>query len=302
MLELEKRGIDFFRLNAEDLTSSTVRYFPASGKNKFNLRICGRELSLSRINAAYFRRPGRPVASTNIESGHREYCESEWISLLKSLSSVLHYQWLNSPQAIDAAENKPLQIFLAAQMGFNIPETIVTNDVASAQELLDSGKTIAKPLRNALVKTGDQESVIFTTSVNAIDQRSISSIHAAPIIFQRQIEKEFDVRVTVVGNNVFAVAIYSQENVDTMVDWRNGENLTLKHLAIDLPDDVRELCIGLVNRLHLRFGAIDLIKDRRGKYWFLEINPNGQWAWIENRTGAPIASAIVDELIRIATT
>ena len=58
--------------------------------------------------------------------------------------------------------------------------------------------------------------------------------------------------------------------------------------------------VALVDELNLRFGAIDLIRDVNGEYWFLECNPNGQWAWIENRTGLPISAAIVDELEGIA--
>jgi len=94
----------------------------------------------------------------------------------------------------------------------------------------------------------------------------------------------------------FATAIWSQEKGDTEVDWRKGSHPDLEHEAISLPDEVAEQCRELVRRMNLRYGAIDLVCDRDGKLWFLEINPNGQWAWIENQTGYPIATAIVDEL------
>ncbi|MNZ28723.1 hypothetical protein D3C78_459550 [compost metagenome] len=57
-----------------------------------------------------------------------------------------------------------------------------------------------------------------------------------------------------------------------------------------------------MRRLNLRYGAIDFVCDPQGNLWFLEINPNGQWAWIENLTGYPIAEAIVDELEAICCT
>jgi glutathione synthase/RimK-type ligase-like ATP-grasp enzyme len=106
--------------------------------------------------------------------------------------------------------------------------------------------------------------------------------------------------VTVVGQKTFVVAIHSQDTEETQIDWRKGSNISLEHTVIDLPDDVRSRCISLVERLGLRFGAIDLIRDRSGDFWFLEINPNGQWAWIERRTGLPITAAIVDELEAIS--
>lgn len=84
------------------------------------------------------------------------------------------------------------------------------------------------------------------------------------------------------------------------MDWRQGSRLDLKHERIELPREIEEKCFALMKCLNLRYGAIDLVCDRKGKLWFLEINPNGQWAWIENLTGYPIAAAIVDELEGIA--
>ena len=104
---------------------------------------------------------------------------------------------------------------------------------------------------------------------------------------------------TVVGNQLFAVAIHSQETEETEIDWRRGPNLQLRHEVIYLPDDVAEKCIRIIKVQSLRFGAIDLVRDPDGKIWFLECNPNGEWAWIETRTGLPIAAAITDELLRL---
>ncbi|MNY38950.1 RimK-like ATP-grasp domain protein [compost metagenome] len=103
-------------------------------------------------------------------------------------------------------------------------------------------------------------------------------------------------RVTVVGDRVFSAAIHSQADEDSTVDWRRGDSVNLRHEVISLPEPVAMRCVELVRRLGLRYGAIDLVEDPEGRFWFLECNPNGQWAWIENRTGLPIAAAIVDQL------
>jgi glutathione synthase/RimK-type ligase-like ATP-grasp enzyme len=120
------------------------------------------------------------------------------------------------------------------------------------------------------------------------------------MILQREITKRADVRVTVVGDRVFAAAISSQGSPETEVDWRRGGSGDLPYQAITLPDSLSALCVQLVNSLDLRFGAIDLVWDEDGVFWFLEVNPNGQWAWIETRTGHPITAAIVDALERIS--
>lgn len=297
VLELERRGIDFYRLNSECLPQALLRITPDAEGGQFEIQFPNETIPLMSIGSAYFRRPGLPIALDEIECpSDRQYCESEWSGVLKFLYSVLDQRWLNSPAAIDAAENKPLQLCIASGLGFRVPETRITNDVASVQQLLQAGPIVAKPLRTALVNFNDEERVIFTNSVTRADELEGQAVRAAPIIFQRQIEKELDIRVTVVGTKVFSVAIHSQVGDETRIDWRKGSNVALDHTVLTLPPPLEELCIALLKRLGLRFGAIDLVKDVNGQYWFLEINPNGQWAWIENRTGLPIASAIVDEL------
>ena len=110
--------------------------------------------------------------------------------------------------------------------------------------------------------------------------------------FQSKIEKRCDVRATFVGEKCYAVAIDSQSLEDTCVDWRKGEHV-LRHTPIELPYDIRTKCLHMLAKLGLNFGAIDFVIDEQGNYVFLEINPNGQWAWIEHMTGLPISKEIV---------
>jgi glutathione synthase/RimK-type ligase-like ATP-grasp enzyme len=147
-----------------------------------------------------------------------------------------------------------------------------------------------------LITSSSTEQVIYTTRLPEIAGADTEA--AAPGIYQTEIAKQRDLRVTIVGERVFAVAIDSQSRSETATDWRRGSVPDLAHELIELPADIQALCVRLV-QLDLRFGAIDLVLDAEGRHWFLECNPNGQWAWIENRTGAPISSAIVDETERI---
>jgi glutathione synthase/RimK-type ligase-like ATP-grasp enzyme len=133
--------------------------------------------------------------------------------------------------------------------------------------------------------------VIFTSLIDEFPSNP-DEIESNPNFLQNQIAKKGDVRVTMVGNTAFAVLIHSQDYENTRIDWRKGETL-LKHSRITLPKELTEKCVTLLHRLNLRFGAIDLILDDSNDYVFLEINPNGQWAWIEKQTGYQISDEIV---------
>lgn len=297
--ELKRRKTPFFRLNTEDLSKArcTMAVFPRSA---WSLSFEGRILQGADISGAYFRRPAPPASNPAIfDAGEREYVDAEWGAFLKSLYTRLDGLWLNSPMDIFAAEDKPRQLMLASEIGFNVPQAQITNDIDSVREVAKAGAMIGKPLRQALIN-GDQERVIFTTRLENLSNSDEEAIALAPLIAQTEIKKQYDVRVTVVGRQIFSTAIKSQEHEETTVDWRQGSRPDLKHECIELSSEVEEQCLALMKCLNLRYGAIDLVCDQQGKLWFLEINPNGQWAWIENLTGHPIAAAIVDELEEIA--
>lgn len=297
--ELKRRQRPFFRLNSEELSGArcTMKAYP---KEAWSLSFEGETLKGADIKAAYFRRPALPACNDSvIENGEREYVEAEWGAFLKSLYARLEGLWLNAPIDIFTAEDKPRQLMLASEIGFNIPKTMITNDITSVREVVQAGLVVGKPLRQALIG-GDPERVIFTTALKSLHDSDEDSIALAPFIAQSEIKKNYDIRVTVVGHQLFATAILSQEQEETMVDWRQGSRPDIKHERIDLPCDIEAKCFALMKRLNLRYGAIDLVCDQKGELWFLEINPNGQWAWIENLTGYPIAAAIVDELEGIA--
>lgn len=293
--ELRRRGEPHMRLNTEMLPQAlcTMAGHP---RDAWSISLGGETVRGSQISAAYFRRPGAPSVSDQVEdTGERAYIEAEWSSFLKSLYSRLEGRWLNSPAKIFMAEDKPMQLLLAHEIGFHVPQALITNDISSARVITEGGQAIGKPLRQAVL-TGETERVIFTSRLGQIDDDQAEAIALTPFIVQTEVLKQYDVRVTVVGERVFATAIWSQENPETETDWRQGSRPDLRHEKVVLPEHVQRKCIALVAGLGLRYGAIDLICDRSGKLWFLEINPNGQWAWIENLTGYPIASAIVDEL------
>lgn len=302
VLELRRRKLPFHRLNSERFSDAKVSFDPRRGEDAWLIEFDGTVIDFAAVYAAYFRRPGTPSVPKGVKQGAaRRYCEVEWGAALASALNSLGERWLNSPLAILAAENKPRQLSIACDLGFAVPDTLVTNDFRQVQCFLSEGAVVAKPLREALLEEDGKERVIFTSRLDELTGTDEASVAAAPVIYQREIRKRSDIRVTVIGDAVYAAEILSQEHDETKTDWRRGSRPDLSHRLHELPNNLHRKCIRLVQTLGLRFGAVDLVLDRNGNYWFLEVNPNGQWAWIENRIGLSLAQAIVDELERIAT-
>lgn len=299
VLELQRRGAPYLRLNTEDLPRAAAR-FGFESRDDWSLTFDQKRIEGSNVRAAYFRRPGAPEIDPDVrDDGERAYCAGEWSAMLKNLYDRLEPRWMSTPSAIMLAEDKPRQLLAARELGFRTPQTVVTNSIADAAEFLAGPPAIGKPLREAQID-GAQAKVIFTSRIERLAQREAQAFAAAPMILQREVPKKADIRVTVVGARVFATLIASQTSEETTVDWRRGGSTDLAHAAFDLPTAISDRCRTLVQRLGLGFGAIDLVWGQDDEFWFLEINPNGQWAWIETRTGQPIAAAIVDTLERIA--
>lgn len=293
VLEMRRRRLPLFRLNTEDLPEYEIEMVDGD-PSRLVLSGPSGDLSLREVAAAYYRRPGGLEGQG--ADGVAAYVAAEWSAILRSLWNALEDRWLNSPFAILRAEDKPRQLAVARGVGLRVPETLVTNSFDQARTFHADGPTVAKPLRHALIDDGEMGSVLFTSRVAELEKGDAEAVRRAPMILQREVAKHADVRVVVVDDRVFAARILSQVHEETVVDWRRGVRLDLEHERFELPGDVATACVAVTRELGVRFSAIDLIEDVGGNFWFLEANPNGQWAWIEQRTGAPLSDALVDAL------
>jgi len=297
--ELSDRKVPFYRFNTETLGSSVFVELDFTA-HIFFLKEPAKDIciDLTTVSAVYFRRPEIPVVNKGLSPGEINFVRAEYIFTLEGIYSVLHNaRWLNHVNDIRLAENKIYQLLVAQKLGFTIPQSIVTNLPQAALSFYNRNHQhcIIKPVKSGLVESEQEEGVIFTNPL-ILDEQSSARIKPCPVYLQQQVDKESDLRITVVGNKVFAAKIHSQESTDAMVDWRRSPQ-PLAHTEIQLPGEVEQKCIELTKKLSLNFGAIDMILDKDGNYFFLEINPNGQWAWIEKRIGLPISKTITDTLL-----
>lgn len=286
--KLNNRKVNYKRFNCEDLFLSP-----------FSIKFCDniQYSLLNEINyqSVWFRRTKLPEIE-NVSLEERLYILSETDSFFNNLFSILPAKWLSQPASVYNAENKLLQLKVAQQIGFVIPDTLITNSKMELKEFyeVNDQNIIIKPISQTRIQYKESPAFIFTSVVTKKIIDEIEKYDLTPCLFQKNISKEYEIRATVVNEEVFAAAVYSQDDNDTKIDWRKKK---LKFIETTLPLEINQLCILLLKKLNLKFGAIDLIKTPEGKFVFLEINPNGQWAWIENQTGLKISDAIINYLI-----
>lgn len=213
--------------------------------------------------------------------------------------------WINRPWLEDQVESKVVQSAHARRAGLAIPETLVTSDPAAASRFHREcgGEVVVKQLSEiSLIDDRNldrEEGVVygfFTESVSAEAlERGLDSIRFAPVLLQRRIAKTADVRVTVVGDRVFAHRIESQTSEVARTDFR--KDLALRHEAVEAPRPVADRLVAMVKSWGLHFAACDFVETPSGEFVFLEANVSGNWLWLEGPDAFPILDAVVDDLI-----
>lgn len=303
--KLRARGEQTLRFDWAEFPSraSLAVKWSSAGKQVL-LRIAGACIDLGSCKAGWYRRPGKPQVSGGIAPPIlHDYAEEECVRVLQDTCNALPIRWLpGTIAAIRRADNKQLQLDLASELGFEIPPTLITTDPSEFFEFYrcHDGQLIDKMPSTVLQgwqRTG-KEFMRFTQPVTTRDVGYASRLRHSPVLFQRNIAKKFELRITVVDDQVLAAEIHSQSTKRTQLDWRHYDWDHTPYRPHDLPDSVRARCLALTRRLGLRFGAIDMIVTPDGRYVFLEINPNGQWQWIEDESGLPISNALCDALAR----
>lgn len=239
-----------------------------------------------------------PARPDSMDPGIYEFCVRESRNAL--LGGVLGYdtRWMSRPEAIWKAEFKAFQLDSASKLGIEIPKTLISNVPNAIRGFFDTcnGQMIAKPVRSGHMVQNGIDHAVFTTKIDGSDLVSLDDAALSPTIFQELLPKKYDVRVTVVGRRIFAAAIDSQIDPDAVVDWRRTSNPKLPHQEIELPGTLQKQILELMCALDLQYGALDFVLTPDGRFLFLEINPNGQWLWLDDMLSLGITSAIAEWL------
>ncbi|MPZ66109.1 MAG: hypothetical protein GEU83_11545 [Pseudonocardiaceae bacterium] len=294
---LRSNAIPFLRLDAAQFPTEVTLTGEVGQHSRWRAALNG--VSLDDVETVYYRRPGRFAFDASIPLDVIGWCEGQarfgfW-GVLESLPAT----WINAPGSVHRAEYKPRQLAHATAAGLTVPPTLVTNDPQAVADFAarQPDGIVTKTLYSRMPRTedGGLSGVVYTSDVPPGRYRD-PSIAATAHLFQAKLVKTADLRVTVVGDDVFATEI----NNPGELDWRRSHD-NVEYRPCELPDTVVAGVHRLMRSLGLVFGALDFVLTDQG-HQFIEINPNGQWGWIEHLTGQPISRALATALKGTALT
>jgi glutathione synthase/RimK-type ligase-like ATP-grasp enzyme len=224
-------------------------------------------------------------------------------ALLGVLAALTAFR-VDPEAAIRRAEQKPLQLRVARELGLEVPRTLVTNDPAAVRDFYAAcdGRLMTKMLSSfAVYDREGRESVVFTNPVGPEDLEDLTGLSLCPMTFQERVEKRLELRATVVGRRVFTASIDSQASERAAHDWRrDGVALVGEWRPYTLPPEAEGLLLALMDYFGLNYGAADFILTPDGRHVFLELNPSGEFFWLEHGPGLNISGALADVLLGLA--
>lgn len=270
---------NFIRLNVDKLETNQVSItnfpeFRISIKNEtYNI-----ENLFESISSLYYRKLFLPDLE-KYDANYHTYMQKEIYSFITGLVDSFSGKILTSPSILRKVENKIYQLKVASDLKFSLPDSLISND-RHAVNVFQSAQIIAKPLSTGKLTKS-------TAVHSSIVADSVKNIALSPTYFQEYIEKDYELRITVIKDIFYCVKIIAHNQID----WRDSEEKNHYEL-IETPEIVKQQCIAFLEVCNLAFGTFDYIVSNE-KYYFLECNPNGQWLWLEMRLGLDISDSIV---------
>ncbi len=288
--ELHGRGVPVVRFDSGDFPASlSVEAEITPHGIRGTLSTPTRTADLARVRSLYYRRPsGFTFPHLDGQDARFAVAQARY-GLGGIIASLPGCLYVNHPHRIGDAEFKPSGLAAAVAAGFTVPPTLITSDPDAARAFVKRhGPAVYKPLSVPLYRLDGVSCTVKVEEVTAdqIDDGVAGTVH----LFQQRVPKTADVRVTVIGDQVFSVRIDSD-----LLDWRTDYS-RLSYEPVEPPPGIREALFAYLEHFGLVFGAFDFCVGPDGRWWFLECNPSGQWYWLEPETGLPMLSAMADLL------
>lgn len=297
ILELHKRGVPVFRFHPEDFPQAcSISLEIQDGRIEGEIVNEYRRVAFKDICAAWFRRPQslftgiRNLTSTKLD----DYVKAQSMATLTAVYEGLQTLWVGQPSRLRRADIKALQLAEASKAGLKTPRTLISNNPEQAAAfigMLGATQCAVKPLVALGVSNEQGYRLPLTTTIPA--DYALDTVALAPNIFQPYISKLTELRCVVIGEKIFSARINSQANPDTIMDWRAGD---CEHEHFSLPEEVEASIHRLMNSFGINFASLDMILTPEGEFVFLELNPNGQWLWLEEELGLSLVASMADLL------
>lgn len=273
----------------------------ARGARSLSLESAGERVELDDLTAVWHRRlrTGTRIPET-LEAQVRAASVEESRRVVNGLLASLTCFVLDPWARIRLAESKQLQLELARAAGLDVPRTLITNDPAAVRGFFEAcgGRVMAKMMASFAIQEDGREKVVFTNPLSAADLEALDGLRLCPMTFQERLEKTVELRVTVVGRRVFTAAIESSSLERARTDWRREGLALLEHWKPHaLPAEAELGLLAVMDTLGLNYGAADFVLTPDGRCVFLEVNPAGEFFWLERLGAFPVSEALADVLL-----
>ncbi|WP_424213421.1 ATP-grasp ribosomal peptide maturase [Streptomyces sp. BI20] len=291
--ELHGRGVPVVRLDpAADLADTTRISVRVGGAAALTgtLSTATRTAALDSVRAVYWRRPTPcPKPESPVEEFATAQARAGFTGTLVALPTALH---VNHPSRNRAADYKVAQLETATALGLAVPETLITTVPDDARAFVaEQGKAIYKPVRPVHINGADGRGRTVWTRTVTVEELD-ESVALCPHLFQACVPKVADIRLAAVGRDLFATRIDTRGD---HLDWRWDQSL-ITCTPMPIPRTVADAVRAYLDAFGLTFGAFDFALDPAGRWWFIECNPNGQWAFVDPPTVDAITRALADTL------
>jgi glutathione synthase/RimK-type ligase-like ATP-grasp enzyme len=303
MEHLQKLGKNPVRLNTDTFTDEIrFDYRIEQSVPVLQIHTQDRSFSAHEVEAVWYRKTWDLNVPQDLDKQFVPIFHQEYLTMRTILFNALqHVPWINPIVTDHAIGNDKLQqLHIASACGLAIPETIFTNDYLKVQTFFHeacNGNMIAK-LHGSLSRSMNGNTPFFpTTLITEKDLENLETLVYCPMIFQRMIEKAYELRIVYVDGCFFTGKIHAGHSQKGATDWRIANDIAFTWEKYTLPDAVETALTNMMERLGLAFGAIDMICNTNGTYVFLEINPQGEWGMLQRDLGYPIAETIAEKLI-----
>jgi len=294
-------SVAFIRVDTDAFAQSITLSATDQGAS---LAINGANYSPEDFSHVWLRRP-KPLLLEGVPNGSDiQYVRQEWSAALEGfLGAIKKERWINHPANNACASHKVEQIVRARDFGLLVPRTLVTQSKEQLRQFFEqnNGDIIVKPLTGGYVRRAAprHDTVIYTNAVSSDDIHQFQPFAACPTLFQQRINKAFDVRITVVDDDVHVVSLKATEsNGVQRLDIRRKRMEDVIYELIEIPRGMRARLLSYVRSYNLRFAAIDMSVNTRGEWIFFEVNPNGQWAWMDLAGISNISESFVQSFRR----
>lgn len=274
--------VNFYRINIDMF--SQYRFLITN--NGWSIDSASGKVEEAQVQSIYYRKPMLPCLD-EFDLSYQTMIGQDIIGTINGIVNSFDGLVITKPYHLTKTENKIFQLQALKSIGVTFPASVIGN-ICDMDHLINAENKIVKPLSQGKIDKG-KHFEFFQTNLLSED---LGDIRLTPIYIQEEVPKAYEVRITCVDNYLWPVRIDTNERID----WRK-HTAKNRYSLITVPFYVQEMCLQVMKKLEIRFGAFDFIVCQENMNWiFLEVNPNGQWLWLEQALGLDISEKLVNLL------